>query len=78
MGRLFKAIPDCWQSLLLESMGVDERIRALVRLRSDTSFKNEEERVEAFVSSGLGSRATYYRWKAEMEKSSGEPLAISA
>lgn len=75
---LMKANPDNWQELMLESMGVNERTRALERLRSDTSFKNEEERAQAFVNSGLGSRANYFRLKAEMKNGTTEPVTVSS
>ena len=59
------ANPDCWKDLLLESMGVNLQIRTLVRLINDSGFTCEEDRIKAFVEAGMGSRATYFRWKKE-------------
>lgn len=58
--------PADWPEKTLELMGVDQRTRAMVRITDDTNFLSEEQRVEAFLSSGLGSRATYYRWKSRL------------
>jgi hypothetical protein len=70
---LRKARPDRWQSILLERMGVDERIRALVSLQDDIQYKTQEDRANAFVSMGLGDRSTFYRWKKKLEAASGKP-----
>jgi len=72
------ANPDCWKDLLLESMGVNLQIRTLVRLINDSGFTCEEDRIKAFVEAGMGSRATYFRWKADLAASDSFPLAVSA
>ena len=63
---LREAHPDRWQAMLLERMGVDERIRTLISLQDDRQYETEEERVAVFVSKGLGDRSTYYRWKQKL------------
>ena len=69
--QLQQANPDCWKDLLLESMGVDKRMRVIALLAADDAYPSEEARVQAYVDAGLGARATYFRVKAELMQSQG-------
>jgi len=64
---LREAHPNRWQSMLLELMGVDPRVRVLATLLDDARYRTQEERAVAFESMGLGDRSTYYRWKKKLE-----------
>jgi len=75
--QLYDANPGEWPALLLEAMGVDDRIRKIVTLAADDEFRTEEERAEEFEAAGLGSRATYFRWKKNL-RDSGKPSAASS
>ena len=67
--QLYQANPNDWQSLLLESLGIDERLRTIVQLTDDSSIESEEGRARRFSSAGLGSRANYFRWKKRLRLS---------
>ncbi|MEX2217053.1 MAG: hypothetical protein WD768_23275 [Phycisphaeraceae bacterium] len=73
--QLRQANPETWRALLLESLGVDERIRMIALLTDDQAFPTEKARAQAFVDAGLGSQATYYRVKADLEKSQANQTA---
>jgi hypothetical protein len=49
-----------WQPLLHKQWKCS-RLARVAALRADPSFATEEERVQAFVAGGSGSKATYYR-----------------
>jgi hypothetical protein len=49
---------------------------AVARLKADSSFANEAARVQAFVRSGAGCRATYYRHARRIELAA-QPLVIT-
>tara|TARA_R110002111_G_scaffold55414_2_gene95287 strand:- start:1065 stop:1898 length:834 start_codon:yes stop_codon:yes gene_type:complete len=67
-GHTFReAHPHRWQSILLELMGVNEKVRTIVSLLNDDQYQTEEKRAEVFVSKGLGDRSTYYRWKQKLQ-----------
>lgn len=66
---LREAHPYRWKSMLLELMGVNEKLRTIIILQDDDQFKTEEERVREYVSRGLGDRSTYFRWKQRLKVS---------
>jgi hypothetical protein len=47
---------------------------AVARLKADPTFANEAARVEAFVRSGAGCRATYFRHARRIEPSAHPPI----
>ncbi len=61
--ELRQACPDRWKELLLTTMGLNEKIKAIRQLITVSDYANDAERVAAFEAGGFGSRATFYRWK---------------
>ncbi|MCE9566587.1 MAG: ATP-binding protein [Planctomycetes bacterium] len=49
-----------WREMTLSRWAMPTRVAAVVLLKRDTSFKNEEARAKAFVTQGHGCRATYF------------------
>lgn len=61
--ELRQASAETWKERLLEIMGVDEHVRAIVPLITSPDYASDAERIAAFEAAGHGSRATFYRWK---------------
>ncbi len=49
-----------WQNWLLTKWGLSGTRRLVARLKADSSFQSEQQRVQAFIAQGGGCRATYY------------------
>jgi len=64
--QLRQAFPDGWKEPLLQSMGVDEEVRAIIPLIMSPDYSSDAERIAAFEAAGYGSRATFYRWKKRL------------
>jgi len=64
--QLRQALPNAWKGPLLQSMGVDDEVRALVLFITSPGYANDAERIAAFEAAGFGSRATFYRVKKRM------------
>ena len=45
----------------------------VAKLKSDSSFASEEDRVRAFVAAGLGCRATYFNGAKKLQAPAGKP-----
>lgn len=71
---LREAHPQRWKSMLLELMGVNEKLRIIIALQDDDQFGSEEERAKEYVSRGLGDRSTYFRWKQRLMAARGSSL----
>jgi hypothetical protein len=56
---------------------ISEKALLVAKLRADTSFQMERDRVQAFKDQGGGSHETYYRNKRKLQPPSGEPIRIT-
>ena len=56
-----------WVKVLLSDL-VSEKFMLIARLRADSAFASEAERVEAFTKYGGGGKTTYYKHLAKNEK----------
>ena len=63
-----KAAGDDWREYLLQFLfGEEDTEACVIRLMADPTLTTNEQRVKAFVESGWGSRATFYRYRADLE-----------
>ena len=65
-----------WVKVLLAD-AVSEKALLLAKLRADTSFTEERQRVEAFKQLGGGGKTTYYKHLKRLREQGGEPLSIT-
>jgi len=55
-----------WVQVLL-SDAVPKKALLISKLRADSRFKEERDRVKAFSEAGGGGKTTYYKWKARLQ-----------
>ena len=61
-----------WRSFVLQR-SLKETTRVVAELRADASYSSEKARVEAFIASGGGSRATYFNHVRKLRPSADTP-----
>ncbi len=62
-----------WQDWLLTKWGLSGTRRLVARLKADSSFQSEQQRVKAFITRGGGCRATYYNQARTLRPTVGVP-----
>jgi hypothetical protein len=62
-----------WRRLVLAGL-LPEKVLLAARLKADSCYKTEEERVAAFAAAGGGCRATYFKCAKMLNASQGAPV----
>ncbi len=66
IARDFKRGALHWQNMLIDD-SLEPALRMVAQLKNDPSYPQQEDRARAFVASGLGSRATYFRYAKKLK-----------
>ena len=66
---------DEWPEMILSDV-VSEKAMLVAKLRADSSFSSERERVKAFKEQGGGSHETWYRYKRKLKSPTEPPPRI--
>jgi hypothetical protein len=66
-----------WRHWLLAKWGLSGSRLLVARLKADTSFQNEAQRVQAFITQGGGCRATYYNLAKKLHHAKAPKIQLT-